>query len=85
MAEINSWGTATAVNAHRLLNLLFETPRITREGIAQQLEISSPTAGILIDRFMNQLHVLVDLTPEKTRRKHYAFQQYLSIIGEGTE
>ncbi len=85
MAEINAWGTATAVNAHRLLDLLFATPRITREGIVQQLGISSPSAGALIEKFIHQLNVLVDLTPERSRRKQYAFQQYLSIIGEGTE
>ena len=85
MAEINAWETATAVNAHRLLDLLFATPRITREGIVQQLGISSPSAGALIEKFIHQLNVLVDLTPERSRRKQYAFQQYLSIIGEGTE
>lgn len=70
-------------NSHRLLDLLFEMPRISRADVKDRLEISSPTAGALLEQFEN-LDILADITPERQRNKRYSFAEYVSILEEGT-
>lgn len=70
-------------NSHRLLDLLFEMPRISRADVKDRLEISSPTAGALLEQFEN-LGILADITPERQRNKRYSFAEYVSLLEEGT-
>lgn len=77
-------GTST-VNARKLLDHLFITPRVTRTGVAEFLEISKPTAGTLVNRFTNELGILEDSTPNISRNKVYVFKEYLSILEVGTD
>lgn len=70
-------------NSHRLLDLLFEMPRISRADVKDRLEISSPTAGALLEQFEN-LGILADITPERQRNKRYSLAEYVSILEEGT-
>ena len=67
-----------------LLNYLFENPFITKKDISEKLNISIPTAGILVETFC-ELGILSDLTPEKKRYKTFAFSEYLQILEKGTE
>lgn len=71
-------------NYQKLLDCLFENPVITRKDVADMLEISSPTAGSLLDAFCD-LGILLDVTPEKQRNKKYYFNDYLDILEKGTE
>ncbi|MBQ4557238.1 MAG: Fic family protein [Clostridia bacterium] len=67
-----------------LLNYLFETPFVTKKEIAEELKVSPPTAGTLVDIFCD-LGILLDLTPEKKRYKTFVFTEYLNILEKGTE
>ncbi len=67
-----------------LLNLLFETPIISRKDVMNMLHTTSPTAGALLDTF-SEVGILRDLTPEKQRYKTYVFDEYMNIIQKGTE
>lgn len=71
-------------NYQRLLDSLFENPVITKKEVAKQINVSTPTAGAIVDTFC-ELGILKDLTPEKTRYKTYAFEKYLAILEKGTE
>lgn len=71
-------------NYQKLLDCLFENPIVTRKDVSDYLEISSPTAGILLDAFC-ELGILLDVTPEKQRNKKYYFNDYLDILEKGTE
>lgn len=82
-ARVDSLDAHTAVNARRLLDQLFITPQVTRVSVASALEITAPTAGSLIQRFVD-LGILVDITPDVKRGKRFAFQRYLSILEVGT-
>lgn len=83
---------ATALNAEsnnnsnylKLLDKLFETPVISRKEVIDTLNISSPTAGELLETFC-RLSILRDTTPKKQRNKKYCFTDYLSILKKGTE
>ena len=66
------------------LNYLFENPIISRKDIMNELNISSPAAGGLLDTFI-ELSILKDLTPEKQRYKSYVFEEYFRILQKGTE
>ena len=71
-------------NHQRLLDYLFEKPSITRKDVIMQLDVSSPTAGDLLDTFCS-LGILTDVTPDKQRNKRYYFKDYLDILEKGTE
>jgi len=71
-------------NYQTLLSLLFEYPVVSRKTIIEELKISSPTAGSLLEDFCDA-GILVDLTPEKQRYKSFAFQEYVQILQKGTE
>lgn len=75
----------STVNARKLLDHLFITPRITRKGAADFLGISAPTAGTLVNRFCDDLGILEDSTPSIARNKVYVFKEYLSILEVGTD
>ena len=83
--EIESMEGVTTSNARKLLDQLFLTPTVTRTSVAKSIDISPPTAGTLIDTFVNNLGILVDATPQKKRNKSYVFQEYLDILEVGTE
>lgn len=70
-------------NDQLLLELIFKMPIITRNNIIEELNVSSPTAGELIDRFCKN-KILLDLTPEKQRNKKYIFKDYYDILEPGT-
>lgn len=71
-------------HAQLLLTKLFEYPVITRSMIAQKAGVSLPTAGQLIDLFVD-LGILQDMEPNRQRYKRYAFSNYISILNQGTE
>lgn len=71
-------------NYQKLLENLFEQPFVKRTDVAEQLCVSNPTAGNIIDTFC-QLGILADCDPERSRNKTYAFSKYLDILNEGTE
>lgn len=71
-------------NYQKLLENLFEQPFVKRTDVAEQLGVSNPTAGNIIDTFC-QMGILEDCDPERSRNKMYAFSKYLDILDEGTE
>lgn len=71
-------------NNRRLLNLIFESPVIDKQLVADKLDISQPTANRIVDQFCD-LGILVDQKPESKRYKKYAFAKYLAILSRGTE
>lgn len=71
-------------NYQRLLDVLFERPYIQRNDIVSILGVSNPTAGSILDAFC-ELGILLDLTPQKSRNKLYAFAKYIDILNKGTE
>ncbi len=71
-------------NYQHLLDELFENPVITKKEVANQLNVSIPTAGTIVDVFC-ELGILRDITPQKNRYKKYAFEKYLLILEKGTE
>lgn len=73
------------MNARKLLDRLFVTPKITRKSVADYLGVSKPTAGALVNRFCNELGILEDSTPSISRNKVYVFKEYLSILEVGTD
>lgn len=75
---------ASNSNYQRLLDVLFEHPYIQRSDVVKILGVSNPTAGSILDVFC-ELHILCDLTPQKSRNKLYAFAQYIKILNKGTE
>lgn len=75
---------ASNSNYQRLLDVLFERPYIQRTDVIDILGVSNPTAGSILDVFC-KLHILHDLTPQKSRNKLYAFAQYIKILNKGTE
>lgn len=71
-------------NFIKLLDMLFENPIITRKEVIENLNISSPTAGELLETFC-KLGILMDATPDKQRNKKYYFSEYLNILEKGTD
>ncbi|MBE5766218.1 MAG: Fic family protein [Clostridiales bacterium] len=71
-------------HCQKLLDYIFEKPIVNRKEVAEYLDISSPTAGTLIDLFC-KTGILTDVTPDKLRYKEYYFQEYLDILEKGTE
>ena len=71
-------------NYQHLLNALFEMPLVRRSDVVKILEVSNPTAGNILSAFC-ELGILVDLYPEKSRNKLYAFKAYIDILNKGTE
>ena len=73
-------------NSHmqKLLLMLFENPIIGRRDIEQELSVSNPTAGSLIAA-LEDVNILQDITPEKSRNKKYIFEEYIAVLEKGTE
>ena len=84
-AKVDGLDAQSAVNARRLLDLLFQTPQVTRMSVAGCLGVAPPTAGALIRRFVEELGILEDATPELSRNKRYVFREYLDILEVGTD
>ena len=70
-------------NYQRMLEYLFKAPIITRKDIADYLGITTPTAGVFIETFL-QLGILEDSSPNKQRNKKYTFKEYMTILEKGT-
>ena len=71
-------------NYQRLLNTLFEMPLITKKDVKEALDVSYPTASMLVETF-EDLGYLSDTTPNQNRNKVYLFRDYINIIERGTE
>ncbi|MBQ7145990.1 MAG: Fic family protein [Lachnospiraceae bacterium] len=67
-----------------LLDHLFDVPFVTRSEVVQILSVSNPTAGSIIDTFVD-LGILQDVSPDRKRNKLYKFSKYIDILQEGTE
>lgn len=70
-------------NCQRMLDFLFSTPIVTRKDISDYLGVSGPTAGTLIETFM-QKGILEDCSPDRQRNKKYIFREYMTILEKGT-
>lgn len=68
----------------KVLDFLFDNPIITRKLLSDKLEISSPTAGTLIQDMCNA-NILLDMNPERARNKKYIFGAYMAILSKGTD
>ena len=71
-------------NYTSLLIKLFENPMVSKKDVAELLNISSGTAGTMVDTFC-ELGILCDATPEKQRYKQYIFKEYYEILRRGTD
>jgi len=71
-------------HASQLLDYLFIHPTLSKQEMVSRLGISYPTAGSLVNKFLD-LKILVDFSPEKKRMKLYGFKDYIDILNEGTE
>lgn len=67
-----------------LLSKLFETPIISKKDVSRLLNVSTNTAGSIVDGFC-QLGILSDDSPSKKRYKQYIFTEYFDILRTGTE
>lgn len=76
--------SSSNANAQKLLDILFESPVITRKEVMDKLAVSSPTAGDLLDTLC-RLDILTDATPKKQRNKQYYFTEYLDILEKGMD
>ena len=73
----------TVTQSKKLLDMLFEQPFVSRPEISDALSISSPTAGRLVEEFV-QKGILVDATPNRVRYKKYKFKDYIDILSRNT-
>lgn len=71
-------------NYSRLLTELFTHSFVSKNKVAELLEVSYPTASSIVDEFVS-LGILKDTTPDKTRNKRYCFEEYVGILNKGTE
>lgn len=71
-------------NYRQLLDLLFRSPVVDKQEVAERLNVSQPTANRIVEQFCD-LGILVDQKPESKRYKRYAFTKYLAILSRGTE
>ncbi len=83
-AMINQLEAQVASSSRQLLDQLFITPRMTRTEIAHALKVSPPTAGVLVNRFLD-MGIVLDATPHQTRNKKFEFKRYMDILEVGTE
>ncbi len=67
-----------------LLNKLFEKPLITKSEVALMLNVSTGTAGSIVENFV-RLGILQDASPDKQRYKKYIFGEYFEILRRGTD
>ncbi|WP_158047349.1 Fic family protein [Skermanella pratensis] len=65
-------------NARQALNLLYRKPIISASDIERSLEVSTPTANVLI-RDLIRLGILVEVSGQQ-RWRIYAFHRYLSLF-----
>lgn len=71
-------------NYQQLLDCLFDEPIITRKSVMERINVTSPTAGTMLEDFC-EFGILFDAVPDKQRNKEYYFQEYLAILEKGTE
>ena len=73
-------------NGHytELLNKLFENPLVSKTEVAALLNVSTGTAGSIVENFV-QYGILQDASPDKQRYKKYLFREYFDILRRGTD
>lgn len=71
-------------NYTKLLNELFCNSFVTKNVVAELLDVSYPTASSIVDEF-EKIRILRDITPERQRNKRYVFDEYVKILSRGTE
>lgn len=71
-------------NYTKLLNELFCNSFVTKNLVAELLDVSYPTASSIVDEF-EKIRILRDITPERQRNKRYVFDEYVKILSRGTE
>lgn len=71
-------------NYSKLLDKLFEAPVLTKKEAAELLNVSTNTAGTIVDSFC-RLGILQDTTPTKKRYKKYLFGEYFELLRHGTD
>lgn len=75
--------SADNLTYQKLLEYLFENPIVSRKIVMEQLNISSPTAGTMLESFCDA-KILKDDNPEKQRNKTYRFERYLALLDADT-
>ena len=71
-------------NYIKLLDNLFEYPYVTKNKVAELLDITYPTASSIVEEFV-KFKILIDTTPNQQRNKKYCFSEYVTILNRGTE
>lgn len=71
-------------NYIKLLDRLFENPVLTKKEVSEMLDVSTNTAGSIVDSFCS-LGILKDSTPNKQRYKKYLFAEYFELLRHGTD
>lgn len=67
-----------APNARKALNLLYRKPIVSAIDVEKGLEVSTPTANVLI-RDLMKLGILAEITGQQ-RGRSYAFNRYLALF-----
>lgn len=78
---LNSYNNS---NYQKLLDTLFINSFVTKNKVAELLDVSYPTASTMVEEFI-RLGILHDITRNQQRNKRYVFAQYVEILNRGTE
>jgi Fic family protein len=76
-AQLSGMGRR-ATNARHLLNLLFRRPVISAKDLVGQLEMSAPTANVLVGEFEKK-GILREVTAYQ-RNRVFVFERYLRLF-----
>jgi len=82
LAKINRLGRAR-FTCQEVLDYLKKLPQISVPGLAEALQISTPTARNALKHLVD-LSILQEIT-HKQRNKVYVYKRYLNLLEEGTE
>ena len=67
-----------------MLDYLFQHPIIQINEIKDHLSVSYPTAKSMVDKFID-LKILESVDKTRSRKKLFAFHQYITLLSEGTD
>ena len=74
---------ASSILCIAVLDYLFKKPIVSVQDVADQLQISFPTATRILNEF-DKYGVVNEITGQK-RHKRYSYTKYLALLSEGTE
>ena len=76
--------TINKVKYNEAIDLLFETPYVSKASVGEHLMVTPPTASKIVDDLC-LLGILKDISPNSKRKKSYCFQEYMNILSRGTD